>query len=259
MDNKQEKSPMVSWAENEVNRMREYLSKHEVDICYDMHCYESALKAFKSLCEDGHSGFSFPETSKILNRLCHRMPLCPITEIDFPSQIGTHIDDSQRVFGGPILKKTCTQCPRMSSLFQDIWEDGVVTYHDNDRIVCINSENLDDDFYWGFAARLIDEMYPITLPYYPQPNQFFRIYVTQFTVKDMDVSCIDRIKEPSGKVVEIGRCFKYVDAPDCKHGRFVEIDKEEYEDLKLHRDETVPQMYTRFIINDLAERKKGYD
>lgn len=256
MKTEQSESAMSSWAENEVNMMRERLSRHEVDICYDMHCYESALKAFKSLCEDGHTGFSFSATRQILDRMCHHMPLCPITKDDFPEHCGITINDSTRSFGRPAMQKTCTQCARMSSLFQDVWEDGVVTYHDNDRVVCFNTENIDDNFYWGFASRFIDEMYPITLPYYPRPGHVFNIYVTQFTVNDMDVCRIDHIKEPSGKDVPFGRCFKYVDNANGNGGDFIEIDNEEYEYLNTRRDVTVSQMYASFIINDIAEAQK---
>lgn len=42
--------------------------------------YESALKAFESLCEDGHSMFSINMTKHILNRLIEGKPLTPITE-----------------------------------------------------------------------------------------------------------------------------------------------------------------------------------
>ena len=31
---------------------------------YSVGCYQSALKAYKSLCEDGHSGFSFSMTKR---------------------------------------------------------------------------------------------------------------------------------------------------------------------------------------------------
>lgn len=51
------------WAENEVRNICKKidptfeLGKEHFD--YDCSCYESALKAFKSLCDDGHSTYSF--------------------------------------------------------------------------------------------------------------------------------------------------------------------------------------------------------
>ena len=35
---------------------------------YGCSCYQSALKAYKSLCEDGHSGYSFGATRNILKQ-----------------------------------------------------------------------------------------------------------------------------------------------------------------------------------------------
>ena len=49
---------------------------------YGCACYESALKAFGSLCEDGHSGFSIGLTKAILNRLINNKPLLPIEDTD---------------------------------------------------------------------------------------------------------------------------------------------------------------------------------
>ena len=36
---------------------------------YGVACYESALRAYRSLMQDGHSGFSIQITKSILNRL----------------------------------------------------------------------------------------------------------------------------------------------------------------------------------------------
>ena len=55
---------MIDWAEyeTEIACKREKSSKDKGEFDYDGACYKSALKAYKSLCEDGHSGMSFEYT-----------------------------------------------------------------------------------------------------------------------------------------------------------------------------------------------------
>ena len=49
---------------------------------YGCACYESALKAFESLCEDGHSGMSIGFTKAILDRMIDGKPLTPIDDTE---------------------------------------------------------------------------------------------------------------------------------------------------------------------------------
>lgn len=51
---------MMEWAKREVEiaSKRERGDKPESEWDYGCACYDSALKAFESLCGDGHSGFS---------------------------------------------------------------------------------------------------------------------------------------------------------------------------------------------------------
>lgn len=55
-----EKSSMERWAENEVAIacQRENPDRKDGEWDYGCACYESALKAFRSLCEDGHSALA---------------------------------------------------------------------------------------------------------------------------------------------------------------------------------------------------------
>ena len=73
---------MIEWAKNEVRIAceRENPNKKEGEFDYGCACYESALKAYKCLCEDGHSGLSFSITRQILNRLMEGKPLTPIED-----------------------------------------------------------------------------------------------------------------------------------------------------------------------------------
>lgn len=63
------------WAKIEIALA---LNANDEDHEYMADCYKSALKAFKALLNDGHSGCSISITKNILNRLIERKPLSPI-------------------------------------------------------------------------------------------------------------------------------------------------------------------------------------
>lgn len=64
-------SNMLDWAKRkvEIACKKENPNRKEGEFDYGCACYESALKAFESLCDDGHSGFSIKMAQTILNRL----------------------------------------------------------------------------------------------------------------------------------------------------------------------------------------------
>ena len=68
---------LQEWAKMKLksHAKRENLDRKEGEFDYGCACYESALKAFESLCEDGHSGMSIGFTKQILNRLIDGKPL----------------------------------------------------------------------------------------------------------------------------------------------------------------------------------------
>ena len=76
---------MSEWAKREV----EIACKKEnpkwdgKSFDYGCACYQSALKAYQSLCEDEHSGMSFNIAKNILIRLMEGNPLTPIIDEDF--------------------------------------------------------------------------------------------------------------------------------------------------------------------------------
>ena len=151
---------LCEWAKQEIEfackRERE-LSKDEEDAFYGVACYESAYKAFLSLLEDEHSGFSIGKTRNILNRLIDGKPLLPI-------------EDTSDIWGNEILvnrddvQYRLYQCKRMSSLFKHVYPDGTVKYSDINRYYCID---MDDGATYtnGLVNNLLDEMFPITMPY----------------------------------------------------------------------------------------------
>lgn len=203
---------MKNWAESEVKIAckKENPRWDEKTFDYGCACYQSALKAFSAMSEDGHSGASWGITGKILNRLVNGLPLTPIEDKDFVQ------DPSMPQFSQEYLKennlKSEIQCPRMSSLFKEEYLDGKIEYHDNKRAYCFNVDNPNIT-YTNFLCNIIDELYPITMPYYPSPYKY-KIAVEERlfdkSLGDYDLIRIPYIIEPNGNKKVVNRCYRAV-------------------------------------------------
>ena len=185
---------------------------------YGCSCYKSALKAYKSLCEDGHSGNSFGVTKNILIRLMENQPLTPITEDDF---FDISRSDHEQVF----------QCSRMPSLFKTVKDDGTIVYDDIDRAYFIDIENPSDTYNSGTA--FLNEMFPITLPYYPVKGKY-RIYEQTFLTDkshgDFDTKGILYMLTPDNKRIDLN-----IYKTESDDGGWKLITKEEYDELLSRR------------------------
>lgn len=216
---------MQTWAEKEIEiackREREDSGvDNDGDWDYGCACYESALKAYKSLMGDGHSGFSIGMTKHILNRLIDGKPLTPIE--DTPDIWNAIIDRNDEE--GYI----CFQCKRMSSLFKYIYDDGTVRYKDIDSCYGVDINNPYCTFSTGLVTKIIDEMFPITMPY--SPGKAIAVYCEDFLIDkkngDFDTRGIFYAIKPDGEKVEINRFFK-----ESEDG-WDEIDEDEYNKRK---------------------------
>ena len=103
MDDKEKKAK--SWAENEIDIACKKINKDFGEQSYDYACFQSALKAYKTLENDGHSGLSWNIITNILIRLMDRLPLTKITDEDFNGEDASQIKDG-------ILQKN-TSCSYM--------------------------------------------------------------------------------------------------------------------------------------------------
>ena len=218
-------SNMLDWAEREVAIAckKENSINKDREFDYDCACYKSALKAFKTLCDDGHSGLSIKMTQVILNCLIDGKPLTPIEDMDDVwNLIGNH-DDGYRSY----------QCKRMSSLFKDVYADGTVEYSDIDRLYCVNIHNPNGTYSSGLVRRIIDKMFPITMPY--MPGRPIKVYCEDFLTDkkngDFDtVGVFYALKTENGeqKKIEINRFFREPKDNEKLIRGWVEISKEEY-------------------------------
>ena len=207
------------WAKNEIELTikKENPNWDGKSFDYGIACYQSALKAFNSVLEDEHSGTSFGFTKSILIRLLNCHPLLPITEDDFPDT--PYYENSYH-------------CTRMSSLFKHVLETGEIQYSDVDRQYCIEVNDNRNTYNSKLCSDLIDELYPITLPYYPLSDKY-KIYTDTFLFDakngDFDTRAILYIITPKGERVDINRYYYE------KDNDWVDISKEEFEYRKENR------------------------
>lgn len=221
---------MKEWAKKEVELAckHENPDRKEGEFDYGCACYESALKAFNSLCDDGHSGFSIKMTQAILNRLIDMQPLTPIEDTDDTWNICSRLKDGSEVY----------QCKRMPSLFKYVYGDGTVKYHDNDLSYCVDINSPDVTYSARLVGDIIEEMYPITMPY--MPGKPIKVYCEDFLVDkkngDFDtVGVLYALKTENGEQqkIEINRFFREPEGDE--EGSWTEISKEEYYERKEKR------------------------
>lgn len=212
---------MREWAKKEIELAckRENPDRKEDWFDYGCACYESAFKAFESLLEDEHSGFSISITKRILNRLIDGKVLTPIEDTpDVWREISSCGDEIVEEY----------QCKRMSELFKKVYSDGTIKYSNINRIIGVNiSDGV--SLTNGLISNIIDEMYPITMPYFP-PDKPFRVYFEDFLSDpkngDYDTMGIFYVLTPQDEEVEINRFFTE------DGGSFKEITEEEYDAMR---------------------------
>lgn len=106
-----------------------------------------------------------------------------------------------------------------------MYADGTVKYRDVDRFRGINLDNPNASYHSGLIDRVMEEKFPITMPYFPESKPF-KVYCEDFLVDskngDYDTVGILYAIVPEGYKVEINRFFKE------ENNEFVEITEVEY-------------------------------
>ena len=220
---KNEETKVKTWAENEIEIAcgRERGNTIDYEWNYEYACYESALKAYKSLCYDSHSGLSTRITKQILDRLIDRKPLTPIEDVP---EIWSDVTDCSGLHGEVVSY----QCKRMSSLFKYVYADGTIKYRDNGNHYCFSINNPGETYRIIFVQKLMDELFPVTLPYYPgnQMKVACETFLTDKNNCDFDTVGVFYVIKSDGERVDINRFYK-----ETENG-FVEIDETEYNERK---------------------------
>lgn len=224
------KSAMEMWVEREVRiaiereqeadrkdceeRDKKYNPK---DFSYGSEIYRSALRAYKTLLKDGHSGMSWAFTTGVLTRMMKNLPLTPLTGAD-----DEWVECGIRNADGTVDYQNC----RKSSLFKHVHPDGTVTYNDVDRAVCVDAEDKGDTHYFGLCTSVVDEMFPITFPYSPASKAYKvvdHIFDSNGKRGEFDTVGILRVECPDGEVKLVDRYYKEGEM------EWVAIGKDEFE------------------------------
>lgn len=218
----------MSWAEREVAlacaKERE-MAKEKGEEKDGIACYESAMRAYQSLLSDSNDQFYITVAKGILNRLLDGKCLSPIE--DTPD-VWEELTEGYP--NGSTYKHY--QCKRMSSLFKEVAPDGTVTYRDTSRTYVVDIEKPEVSYTNPVASRLIDKIFPISMPYFPTDKRFKVVRDTfLFDKKNgvYDTVAFLYFITPTGKRVDLNRYFKEVD------GKMVPIEKAEFDDRKTKR------------------------
>lgn len=216
---------MLEWAKREVEIAckNENPDRKEDEFDYGCACYEGALKAFETLCNQGHSGMSIKLTQSILNRLIDGRPLTPIEDTpDVWNDITELKEDGTVEY----------QCNRMSSLFKKVHTDGKVEYTDVDRVYGVDIYNPHSTYGSSLLTRIINEMFPIKMPYMPD-SRSYKIVTTDFLVDpkngDFDTIALFTLTKPNGEKIEVNRYFRSPEEGEEEtYPGYVEISEAEY-------------------------------
>lgn len=219
-----EKPSKQTWAEREIAEAckREHGDAPDDEWDYGCACYQAALTAFKSLMGLGISGCGIGFVQNILNDLIDGKPLFPI--IDTPD-----VWSDMTSYGSKDDKFTAYQCKRYTALFKNVYPDGRIEYSDVGSSYCVNSDNPSVPFTNGFIQGIIDEMYPVKMPYLPGEKMKVVVEDCLTDAKNGDFDTIGVLYgvRAGDKRVDINRFFK--EGVDKK---MVEICKAEYEQRK---------------------------
>lgn len=250
---------MSEWAERECRiackRENPEFDFDSDEFDYGCSCYKSALKAYKSLMEDGHSGASFSFTKNILIRLMDGQPLTPITDEDFFEGENLGCLESDEYLKERGLKSDI-RCPRMSSLFREETLDGKVTYHDVNRAYFVNIEEPSSTY--SSCVSFLDEIYPITMPYVPQKGKY-KIYAQEFLTDkkngDFDTRGVIYMITPEGEKVDLNLYYTEID------GKWTQITKAQYDELLTKRidklSEKVADKLIWTLLSNSSDKKES--
>jgi len=152
---------MLGWAEQEADmackNVTEDCLANDKEKRYQCACYERALRAFKSLIGDDHSGTSLCYTQALLNRLIDYMPLTPIE--------GAR-DEWDKMYDHDDYLDDCYYNRRMPSLLKYVnKQTGCVRYLDTERYTMYEQFDPGHPVYNRYVNEILTDLGPIVMPY----------------------------------------------------------------------------------------------
>lgn len=235
------------WALNElriiINEMKE---KGEYDD-YSIAPYKTGYKLFKTLLNDTLCVDSKQKRNSIdlLLNLSKGMPLTPIKDesdvwkLVYDSNGNNNLNNritrafySDEVYSslfGDIDKVYI--CKRYTNLHKKVYKDGKIVFSDCSRVVDLEYPEQTDPLYTGYnglVLRIMDQMYPITMPYIPRSFKRFKAYTNRLDINVLTIVMIDDY-DSLWLQHRIGRSFKF--SEDTQKWTEI-IDNYDYKELK---------------------------
>ena len=218
---------MSDWAQREIEIACKYENPDFVigsgEFDYGCSCYESALKAYKSIASDGHSGFSFALTKNILIRLLEGKPIIPIEDVpEIWNSLGKHS-------GVPDGDHRRYQCQRMSSLFKYEYTNGRIEYRDIDRVFGQDISDPNSRYTSKLTSDVVNDLFPITMPYNPETKPYIvmtETFLSDINNGDYDTKGLFELITPEKEHIPLNEWYKEV------AGGWQRISNEEYLERK---------------------------
>lgn len=211
----------TDWAKNEVKLAK----KQNPD---NVKYYEAAFAAYCKVFEISYNfNLQYPGIAKsIFLQLFNDMPLTSIPGHEDDWTIVDGFDPGSEDEGSSY---TIYQCKRRESLFKKVIHatehDEIVKYSDSKRYICVGI-NDGQIYTGGIGEMILDEMYPISMPYMPAGK--FRVYIDEFKSQNDEneviITGVLYIRTPEGVMKPVYRYFKQ----DSKTNDITEIEKNEY-------------------------------
>lgn len=232
-DKEKKQMNMSEWAKREVEIVKEDKTGDEELCRYADGCYDSALKAYLSLCEDGHSGMSIGFTLGILNRLVKGLPLSPIEGKEDEWEVIERKDNH-----------ITYQNKRCFALFKKVI-NGEVSYNYVDKtVVFYNGE--DTGCHNGHASKFVEELHPTTLPFMP-PEKSYKVYCNEYDSAQGDYVLREytHLINPDGEREELNRYFLL-----SGHNDSIELTKSEFDYQKAVLEKEMEDARRKNNAND---------
>lgn len=224
---------LLEWAKEQC-RLYALRVKDDDERNYVASCCDSALKAFESLLEDGHSGMSIVFTKQILDRMILVNPLVPLEDTKddwvYDGVLDNTIDYTHRYYS-PLRK-------------HHHLDTGVDEFYDTNRCICANVNDLNGPTWTNkFCTEICHNMFPITFPYFPDDKKY-KILVEEILTDrkngDFDTMAIRSIITPYRRHVIIDQFYKETEDGFEKIDRLEWEERKKLHDLRVARENQAP-------------------
>ena len=222
---------MKEWARREVDLAKTWLNDGDSEAKEIMsEEYEAAYRSYCNFLDEYEKLKDARIIKTVFTQLLHEENLSPIVDSE---DDWTLVEGFDPAVGNDNPGWSIYQCKRRNSMFKKAAYDrktgevNEITFKDIDRAVCIDINKSDFMYTRGVGPVVLDEKFPITLPYSPCGK--IRIFTEDFKYHeeyegDLDTVGVLYFRMPDGTMKEVKRYFK----EDHESKQMVEISQSEY-------------------------------